>query len=124
MCSLNCKKRQPPFFQPSILTLVIWSSLTDRLLIRFYPCTGLIIESNSRKAKLHLGSNLNHGIPGKLFLTEGKEAERPFVSQLVKPGQKVVLDRGYQAHHLFDQWQDEGPTMSAASKKQRAKRCL
>ncbi len=44
----------------------------------------------------------------KLFLTVGKEAERPFVSKIVEPGQTVVLDRGYQAHHLFDQWQNEG----------------
>lgn len=65
-------------------------------------------QSNSRKAKLHLGFNLNHGIPRKLFLTEGNGAERPFVSRLIDPGQTAVLDRGYQAHHLFDQWQQEG----------------
>lgn len=64
--------------------------------------------TNSRKAKLHLGFNLNHGIPGTLVLTEGKDAERPFVSQIIEPGQTAVLDRGYQAHHLFDQWQSEG----------------
>ena len=65
-------------------------------------------RSNSRKAKLHLGFNLNHGIPAKLFLTEGKGAERPFVSSIIDPGQTAVLDRGYQAHHLFDQWQNDG----------------
>jgi hypothetical protein len=65
-------------------------------------------QSNSRKAKLHLGFNLNHGIPRKIFLTEGNGAERPFVSRLIDPGQTAVLDRGYQAHHLFDQWQQEG----------------
>ena len=65
-------------------------------------------QSNSRKAKLHLGFNLNHGIPRKLFLTEGNGSERPFVSRLTEPGQTAVLDRGYQAHHLFDQWQQEG----------------
>lgn len=65
-------------------------------------------QSNSRKAKLHLGFNLNHGIPRKLFLTEGNGSERPFVSRLVEPGQTAVLDRGYQAHNLFDQWQEEG----------------
>jgi len=62
-------------------------------------------RTNSRKAKLHLGFNLNHGIPRKLFLTEGNGGERPFVSRLIDPGQTAVLDRGYQAHHLFDQWQ-------------------
>ena len=62
-------------------------------------------RTNSKKAKLHLGLDLNHSIPRKLFLTEGKGAERPFVSKIIDPGQTAVLDRGYQAHHLFDQWQ-------------------
>ncbi|MFT5699004.1 MAG: hypothetical protein ACI8ZB_001860 [Desulforhopalus sp.] len=64
-------------------------------------------RSNSKKAKLHLGFDLNHGIPRKLFLTEGKGAERPFVGKIIEPGQTAVLDRGYQAHHLFDQWQQD-----------------
>lgn len=64
-------------------------------------------RSNSRKAKLHFGLDLNRGIPRKLFLTEGKGAERPFVNQIIEPGQTAILDRGYQAHHLFDQWQEE-----------------
>lgn len=64
-------------------------------------------RSNSNKAKLHLGFNLNHGIPSKLVLTEGKSAERPCVEQLVEPGQTAVMDRGYQAHQRFDQWQEE-----------------
>ena len=64
-------------------------------------------RTNARKAKLHLGFNLNNGIPRKLFLTEGKGAERPFVGKIIDPGQTAVLDRGYQAHHLFDQWQSE-----------------
>ncbi len=62
---------------------------------------------NSKKAKLHLGFNLNHSIPRKLFLTTGDGAERPFVSKIIEPGQTGVLDRGYQAHHLFDQWQQD-----------------
>ena len=62
-------------------------------------------RSNSRKAKLHLGFDINHGVPHKLFLTKGNGAERLFVSKLIDPGQAGVLDRGYQAHHLFDQWQ-------------------
>ena len=64
-------------------------------------------RTNSKKAKLHLGFDLNHGIPRKLFLTEGNGAERPFVSSIIEPGQTGVLDRGYQAHHLFDQWQED-----------------
>jgi len=62
-------------------------------------------RTKSKKAKLHFGLDLNHGIPRKLFLTEGNGAERPFVSKIIEPGQTGVLDRGYQAHHLFDQWQ-------------------
>jgi len=62
-------------------------------------------RTNSKKAKLHFGLDLNCGIPRKLFLTEGNGAERPFVSNIIDPGQTAVLDRGYQAHHLFDQWQ-------------------
>ena len=64
-------------------------------------------RTNSKKAKLHLGFDLNHGVPHKLFLTEGNGAERPFVSKIIDPGQTGVLDRGYQAHHLFDQWQQD-----------------
>jgi hypothetical protein len=64
-------------------------------------------RTNSKKAKLHLGFDLNHGVPRKLFLTEGNGAERPFVSNIIDPGQTGVLDRGYQAHHLFDQWQQD-----------------
>lgn len=64
-------------------------------------------RTNSRKAKLHLGFDLNHGVPHKLFLTEGNGAERPFVSKIINPGQTGVLDRGYQAHHLFDKWQQD-----------------
>ena len=60
-------------------------------------------RTNSKKEKLHFGLDLDRGIPHKLFLTEGKGAERPFVSKIIEPGQTAVLDRGYQAHHLFDQ---------------------
>ena len=31
----------------------------------------------------------------------------PFVSKIIEPGQTGVLDRGYQAHLLFDQWQKD-----------------
>ena len=71
-------------------------------------------QSNSNKAKLHLGFDLNHGIPRKLFLTEGNGAERPFVSNIIDPGQTAVLDRGYQAHALFDEWQQDGGFRMAA----------
>ena len=65
-------------------------------------------RKGSKKAKVHLGFNLNQGIPSKIFLTDGKEAERPFVSKILSPGQTGVGDRGYQKHDLFDSLQDEG----------------
>lgn len=65
-------------------------------------------QTQNNKAKLHLGFDLTHGIPGNLVLTEGNGAERSQVSSLVQPGQTVVLDRGYQDHERFDQWHEEG----------------
>jgi len=64
-------------------------------------------REGAKKAKIHLGFDLNRGISLKLHLTDGKEAERPFVSEIVRPGQTGVLDRGYQAHELFDAWQEQ-----------------
>lgn len=84
--------------------VAIDGSLIDSVLSMYWA----EYRSKSKKAKLHLGFNLNHGIPRKLFLTEGNGAERPFVSSIIDPGQTAVLDRGYQAHHLFDQWQYDG----------------
>lgn len=65
-------------------------------------------RKGSKKAKVHLGFDLNRGIPRKIFLTEGKGAERPFVSKIIEPGQTSVMDRGYQCHECFDQWQKDG----------------
>jgi hypothetical protein len=64
-------------------------------------------RKGSKKAKVHLGFDLNHGIPRKIFLSDGNGAERPFVSMILSPGQTGVMDRGYQAHDRFDQWQEE-----------------
>jgi len=61
----------------------------------------------SKKAKSHVGFNLNYAIPTKIFLTDGNGAERPFVSQILSPGQTGVGDRGYQEHDLFDCLQTE-----------------
>ncbi|BBO78892.1 hypothetical protein DSCW_63090 [Desulfosarcina widdelii] len=60
----------------------------------------------SKKAKVHVGFDLNRSIPRKVHLTEGNGAERPFVSQILSKGQTGVLDRGYQCHELFDQLQE------------------
>ena len=64
-------------------------------------------RKGSKKAKLHLGFNVNQGIPQKLFLTDGKTDERPFVHEILEPGQTGVMDRGYQHHQNFDQLQEE-----------------
>jgi hypothetical protein len=65
-------------------------------------------RDGAKKAKAHLGFDINCGIPSKIFLTDGKEDERPFVSKILSPGQTGVLDRYYQCHANFDQWQEDG----------------
>ena len=65
-------------------------------------------RKGSKKAKIHLGFNLNNAIPSQIFFTDGKGAERPFVDQIILPGQTAVADRGYQEHALFDSLQAEG----------------
>jgi len=65
-------------------------------------------RKSSKKAKIHLGFDLNHGIPSKICFTDGKGAERPFVDPITSAGQTVVADRGYQEHALFDHLQTQG----------------
>jgi len=65
-------------------------------------------RKGSKKAKVHVGFDLNRSIPRKVHLTEGNGAERPFVSKILSKGQTGVMDRGYQCHELFDQWQQDG----------------
>lgn len=64
-------------------------------------------RKNANKAKVHVGLDLNRSIPRKVFLTDGKGAERPFVSKILSSDQTGVLDRGYQCHKKFDQWQND-----------------
>lgn len=63
-------------------------------------------RKGAKKAKVHVGFDLNRSIPRKVHLTDGNAAERPFVSKILSKGQTGVLDRGYQCHDLFDQWQE------------------
>ena len=65
-------------------------------------------RNGSKKAKVHLGFDINHSIPSKIFLTDGKGDERPFVSKILSPGQTGIMDRYYQCHKDFDLWQTEG----------------
>ena len=62
-------------------------------------------RTGSKKAKAHIGFDINRGIPRKIFLTNGKEGERPFVDKILEKGETGVTDRGYQCHALFDTWQ-------------------
>ncbi|RJP87802.1 MAG: IS4/IS5 family transposase [Desulfobacteraceae bacterium] len=57
--------------------------------------------------KVHVGFDLNRSIPRKIFLTDGKGAERPFTSRILSSGESGVMDRGYQCHRAFDLWQEE-----------------
>lgn len=65
-------------------------------------------RDGAKKAKSHIGFNLNCSIPQKIFLTDGNGGERPFVSQILESGQTGIMDRGYQSHQGFDLWQEEG----------------
>ncbi len=65
-------------------------------------------RDGAKKAKAHLGFNLNQGIPERICLSAGKADERPFVKKLVEPGQTVIADRYYQCHKNFDEYQSEG----------------
>lgn len=62
-------------------------------------------RDDSKKAKVHVGFDINRGIPSKIFLTDGKEGERPYVGMILSQGQTGIMDRGYQCHKSFDQWQ-------------------
>ena len=74
-------------------------------------------SSTQRKAKAHLGFDLNYGIPRCLKMTDGKGAERPFVSTLLDEGETGVLDRGYVDYQRFDAWIEEGKHFVARIRK-------
>jgi hypothetical protein len=65
-------------------------------------------RKGAKKAKAHCGFNINHGIPNKIFLTDGNGGERPFVTRILSKGQTGVMDRGYQSHKDFDLLQEQG----------------
>jgi hypothetical protein len=74
-------------------------------------------RENAPKAKMHLGLDLNQGIPRKMVLTNGNGAERPFVSAFLEKGETGVVDRGYQDHQRFDDWIEEDKHFVARVKK-------
>ncbi len=65
-------------------------------------------RTNSNKAKAHFGFNVTQSIPSHFTLTAGKADERKEVKHLISPGQTAIIDRYYQCHANFDQWQAEG----------------
>ena len=81
-------------------------------------------RKGAKKAKVHLGFDINRGIPRKIFLSDGKGAERPFVSMILSPGQTGVMDRGYQAYDLFDLWQTDGKYFVCRIKASTKKTCI
>ena len=81
-------------------------------------------RKGAKKAKVHVGFDLNRGIPRKVFLTHGNGAERPFVSQILSPGQTGVMDRGYQCHKQFDLWQEEKKFFVCRIKASTKKTCI
>jgi hypothetical protein len=83
---------------------IIDGSLIDAVLSMYWAD----YRDGAKKAKVHIGFDLNRGIPKKIFLTDGKGDERPFVSKILAPGETSVLDRYYQRHKSFDEWQTEG----------------
>jgi len=90
--------------------IAIDGSLIDAVL----PMHWADYRVGAKKAKAHVGFDLNHGIPYKMFLTDGKGDERPFVSTILSPGQTGVMDRYYQCHKNFDLWQTEGKQLGRA----------
>jgi hypothetical protein len=81
-------------------------------------------RDGSNKAKVHVGFDINRGIPSKIFLTDGKEGERPFVGMILSPGQTGVMDRGYQCHKSFDRWQGQGKHFVCRIKANTRKTCI
>lgn len=83
--------------------VAIDGSLIDAVLSMYWAD----YRDGSKKAKTHIGFDINRGIPRKIFLTDGKGDERPFVSRILSSGQTGVMDRYYQCHKNFDLWQEE-----------------
>jgi hypothetical protein len=83
---------------------IIDGSLIDAVLSMYWAD----YRDGAKKAKVHMGFDLNRGIPKKIFLTDGKEDERPFVSKILTAGETGVMDRYYQRHKSFDEWQADG----------------
>ena len=81
-------------------------------------------RKGSKKAKAHIGFDINRSIPKKIFLTDGKGDERSFVGRILSPGQTGIMDRGYQCHADFDRLQEENKSFVCRIKASTHKTCL
>jgi hypothetical protein len=81
-------------------------------------------RKDCRKAKVHIGFDMNQSIPSKIFLTDGKADERPFVSRILSSGQTGIMDRYYQRHKDFDLWQTEGKSFVCRIRENTKKTCI
>jgi len=81
--------------------VAIDGSLIDAVLSMYWAD----YRDGAKKAKIHVGFDINRGIPKKIFLTDGKSDERPFAARIMSPGETGVMDRYYQCHNNFDLWQ-------------------
>jgi hypothetical protein len=70
-------------------------SIDGSLIDAILSITWADYRRGAKKAKTHIGCDINRGIPRKIFLTAGKGRERPFISKILAPGETGVLDRGY-----------------------------
>ena len=100
--------------------IAIDGSLIDSVL----SMTWADYRKGAKKAKVHLGFNVNQAIPQKLFLTKGNAGERPFVGQILEPGQTGIMDRGYQCHNNFDNLQEDHKHFVCRIKGNTHKTCL
>jgi len=100
--------------------IAIDGSLIDAVLSMYWAD----YRTGSKKAKAHLGFDINRSIPKKIFLTDGKGDERSFVSRILSSGQTGVMDRGYQCHADFDRLQEENKFNVCRIKASTNKTCL
>jgi len=109
---------------PQFINLGELVAIDGSLITAVFSMTWADYRDGAKKAKIHLGFNINRSIPGKLFLTKGLASERQFVNQLLESNQTGVLDRGYQNHKLFDQWQHDGIQFVCRIKANTKKTCI
>ena len=100
--------------------IAIDGSLIDAVLSMYWAD----YRNGSKKAKAHLGFDINRSIPKKISLTDGKGDERSFVSRILSSGQTGVMDRGYQCHADFDRLQEENKFNVCRIKASTNKTCL